>query len=63
MRAVVNGEVGNDEIATAYEYAKGQYVIVEAEELEKLHPCGGMVRVPPKRFLPREFTICPARGN
>jgi DNA end-binding protein Ku len=34
----VHGEVGNDEIASAYEYAKGQYVIVEPEELEKLHP-------------------------
>jgi DNA end-binding protein Ku len=34
----IHGEVGKDEIAAAYEYAKGQYVIVEPEELEKLHP-------------------------
>jgi DNA end-binding protein Ku len=32
----VHGEVTKDEIVSAYEYAKGQYVTVEPEELENL---------------------------
>ncbi len=32
----VHGEVGNDQIARSYEHAKGQYVVIEDEELEKL---------------------------
>ena len=32
----VHGEVGNDQIARGYEHAKGQYVVIEDEELEKL---------------------------
>ncbi|MFL5339650.1 MAG: Ku protein [Gemmataceae bacterium] len=32
----IHGEVGNDEIAKAYEYSKGKYVIVEPDELDKL---------------------------
>jgi DNA end-binding protein Ku len=32
----VHGEVPNDEIASGYEYSKGQYVIVDSEELDKL---------------------------
>lgn len=31
----IHGEVSNDEIVTGYEYAKGQYVIVEKEEMER----------------------------
>src|SRR5438067_4551847 len=34
----IHGEVSNDEIVSGYEYSKGQYVIVDAEDLEKLHP-------------------------
>src|SRR5262245_29037324 len=32
----VHGEVPNDEIVLGYEYAKGQYVIVDKDEVEKL---------------------------
>jgi DNA end-binding protein Ku len=32
----VHGEVSNDAIVSGYEYAKGQYVIVDTDELEKL---------------------------
>ncbi len=32
----VHGEVGNDQIVRGYEHAKGQYVVIEDEELEKL---------------------------
>jgi DNA end-binding protein Ku len=32
----VHGEVGNDQIARGYEHAKGQYVVIEDEELGKL---------------------------
>jgi len=32
----VHGEVSNDQIARGYEHAKGQYVVIEDEELEKL---------------------------
>ena len=32
----IHGEVPNDEIVTGYEYAEGQYVIVEGSELDKL---------------------------
>lgn len=34
----VHGEISNDEIVSAYEYAKGKYVEVEDEELEALQP-------------------------
>lgn len=36
----VHGEVGNDQIARGYEHAKGQYVVIEDEELEKLRSKG-----------------------
>jgi DNA end-binding protein Ku len=32
----IHGEVTNDQIVSGYEYAKGQYVVVDPEELEKL---------------------------
>ena len=32
----IHGEVGNDEIVSGYEYAKGQYVIVDPDEVDKL---------------------------
>lgn len=32
----IHGEVPNDEIVSGYEYSKGQYVIVDPDELEKL---------------------------
>jgi DNA end-binding protein Ku len=32
----VHGEVGNDQITRGYEHAKGQYVMIEDEELDKL---------------------------
>lgn len=36
----VHGEVGSDQIARGYEHAKGQYVVIEDEELEKLRTKG-----------------------
>src|ERR1041385_2323455 len=33
----VHGEVTKDDIVSGYEYAKGQYVVVEPEELDKLY--------------------------
>lgn len=32
----IHGEVGSDEIVSGYEYSKGQYVVVDPKELEKL---------------------------
>src|ERR1043166_9348288 len=32
----VHGEVGTDQIVSGYEYSKGQYVVIDTEELEKL---------------------------
>ena len=32
----VHGEVGNDQITRGYEHAKGQYVVIEDDELDKL---------------------------
>lgn len=32
----IHGEVPNDEIVSGYEYTKGQYVVIDADELEKL---------------------------
>jgi DNA end-binding protein Ku len=32
----IHGEVSNDEIVSGYEYAKGQYVVVDTAELDKL---------------------------
>src|SRR6516165_4972582 len=32
----VHGEVPNDEIVSGYEYSKGQYVVVDPDELDKL---------------------------
>ena len=34
----IHGEVSNDEIVSGYEYAKGQYVLIDPEELSKLRP-------------------------
>ena len=36
----IHGEVGSDEIVSGYEYSKGQYVVVDPTELEKLRPQG-----------------------
>jgi DNA end-binding protein Ku len=33
-----HGELKNDEIESAYEYAKGQYVVIDPEEIAKLRP-------------------------
>jgi DNA end-binding protein Ku len=32
----IHGEVSNDQIVSGYEYAKGQYVVIDTEELSKL---------------------------
>src|SRR5262249_45227119 len=32
----LHGEVSNDEIVSGYEYAKGQYVVIDTAELDKL---------------------------
>jgi DNA end-binding protein Ku len=32
----IHGEIPNDEIVTAYEYAKGQYIVVEQDERKRL---------------------------
>ncbi|MGQ0636327.1 MAG: non-homologous end joining protein Ku [Planctomycetaceae bacterium] len=32
----IHGEVPNDEIVSGYEYTKGQYVVIDTDELEKL---------------------------
>ncbi len=32
----IHGEVGNDEIVSAYEHAKGQYIVVDADERKKV---------------------------
>src|SRR5262245_20118209 len=32
----VHGEVPSDEIVSGYEYTKGQYVVIDTDELEKL---------------------------
>ncbi len=34
----IHGAVSNDEIISGYEYAKGKYVVVDPEELDKLRP-------------------------
>ncbi len=34
----IHGEVSNDEIVSGYEYAKGKFVVVDPEELDKLRP-------------------------
>lgn len=36
----VHGEVSNDEIVSGYEFAKGQYVVITPEEIEKVRPQG-----------------------
>ncbi|HTM54585.1 MAG TPA: Ku protein [Pirellulales bacterium] len=36
----IHGEVSNDEIVMGYEYAKGQYVIVDDDEVDKLRGTG-----------------------
>src|SRR5690242_2591822 len=32
----IHGEVPNDQIVSAYEYSKGQYVVIDPEEVDKL---------------------------
>ena len=32
----IHGEVPNDQIVSGYEYSKGQYVVVDPEDIEKL---------------------------
>ncbi|MDZ4781877.1 MAG: Ku protein [Planctomycetia bacterium] len=34
----VHGEVSNDEIVSGYEYAKGQYAVIDRKELDELRP-------------------------
>jgi DNA end-binding protein Ku len=34
----IHGEVSNDEIVSGYEYSKGEYVVIDPEELDKLRP-------------------------
>src|SRR4051794_37626545 len=36
----IHGEVANDEIVSGYEFAKGQYVVIDPSELAKLRPAG-----------------------
>src|SRR5678810_962396 len=33
----LHGEVPKEEIVSGYEYAKGQYVVIEPEELHRIH--------------------------
>jgi DNA end-binding protein Ku len=37
----IHGEVPNDEIVKGYEYAKGEYVIIDPDELERVQTSGG----------------------
>jgi hypothetical protein len=41
-----HGEVSNDAIVSGYEYQKGQYVIVDTDELEKLDVCAPPITEP-----------------
>jgi DNA end-binding protein Ku len=34
----IHGEVPNDQIVSGYEYSKGQYVVIDAEDLDKMRP-------------------------
>ena len=36
----IHGEVTNDEIVSGYEFAKGRYVVIAPNEIEKLRPAG-----------------------
>lgn len=36
----IHGEVSNDEIVSGYEFAKGQYVVITPDEIEKVRPQG-----------------------
>ena len=49
----VHGEVPSDEIVSGYEYAKGQYVVVDTEEVKKLRPKGDQ-SVHVKGFVPTD---------
>jgi DNA end-binding protein Ku len=47
----IHGEVPNDEIVKGYEYAKGEYVIVDPDELERIQT-GGERSINIHAFLP-----------
>ena len=36
----IHGEISNDEIVSGYEFAKGQYVVIDPQEIEKLRTSG-----------------------
>lgn len=57
----IHGEVRNDEIVSGYEFSKGQYVVVEPEELDKMRtPSEKAIDIrafiPPQRVDARYFT-------
>src|SRR5205809_681870 len=53
QRCPIHGEVTKDGIVSAYEYAKGQYVTVEPEEIENLRTEND------KTILPPPLTVAP----
>jgi DNA end-binding protein Ku len=48
----VHGEVSNDEIVLGYEYAKGQYVVMDPDEIEKIRPDGEDRSIAVDAFVP-----------
>ncbi len=57
----IHGEVSNDDIVSGYEYAKGQYVVVDTDELDKLRTeddkaINIQVFVPPEAIDPVYFS-------
>jgi DNA end-binding protein Ku len=49
----IHGEVSNDEIVSGYEYSKGQYVVIDTSELEKLRPQGDK-SIDIEKFVPAD---------
>ena len=48
----IHGEISNDEIVSGYEYAKGQYVVVDPEEIESIRPHGEDRSIGVESFVP-----------
>lgn len=49
----IHGEVSNDEIVSGYEYSKGQYVVIDPAEIEKLRPKGDK-SIEIDKFIPED---------
>lgn len=47
-----HGEVKASEIVSGYEYAKGQYVVIDPEEIQKLRPSGADKAIKLDAFVP-----------